>query len=118
MFRRRHGYGSVGFNFFCSALVMLEAVLVIGAVQQGLGLGARVITLDMPLVIDATFCAGSAMIAFGAVLVSCITLQCCTQQNVRNPYQEAMRGSLGGSTTIYLSCGPLYSTVNDIDAVA
>jgi hypothetical protein len=67
---RRYGYGSVGFNFFCSALVMLEAVLIIGAVQQGLGSGARVITLDMPLVIDATFCAGSAMIAFGAVLVS------------------------------------------------
>lgn len=52
---------------------MLEGVLVIGAVQQVLGTGAHVITLDLPLVIDATFCAGSAMIAYGAVLVSVLT---------------------------------------------
>lgn len=33
-FLRRYGFGAVGFNFFCSCLVMLEGVLVIGAVQQ------------------------------------------------------------------------------------
>jgi ammonium transporter Rh len=43
-FLRRYGYSAVGFNFFTSALIMLEAVLLIGAVQQvcgeqGWGLG-------------------------------------------------------------------------------
>ncbi|WIA15531.1 hypothetical protein OEZ85_002165 [Tetradesmus obliquus] len=67
-FLRRYGKSAVGLNFFCSCLVMLAAVLLIGAVQQGLGLGATTIKLELPLLIDATFCAGSAMIAFGAVL--------------------------------------------------
>lgn len=67
-FLRRYGASAVGFNFFCSCLVILEGVLIIGAVQQVMGRGASVITLEMPLLIDATFCAGAAMIAFGAVL--------------------------------------------------
>uniref|UniRef100_A0A383VG84 Ammonium transporter AmtB-like domain-containing protein n=1 Tax=Tetradesmus obliquus TaxID=3088 RepID=A0A383VG84_TETOB len=67
-FLRRYGKSAVGLNFFCSCLVMLAAVLLIGAVQQGLGFGATTIKLELPLLIDATFCAGSAMIAFGAVL--------------------------------------------------
>jgi ammonium transporter Rh len=67
-FLRRYGYSAVGFNFFTSALIMLEAVLLIGAVQQGLGKGWPTIRLELPLVIDATFCAGAGMIAFGAVL--------------------------------------------------
>eukprot|EP00878_Enallax_costatus_P018177 GHUV01019125.1.p1 GENE.GHUV01019125.1~~GHUV01019125.1.p1 ORF type:complete len:332 (+),score=73.11 GHUV01019125.1:241-1236(+) len=67
-FLRRYGFGAVGYNFFCSCLVMLEGVLIIGAVQQVLGKGHSMITLELPLVIDATFCAGSAMIAYGAVL--------------------------------------------------
>lgn len=67
-FLRRYGYSAVGFNFFTSALIMLEAVLLIGAVQQGLGKGWPSIRLELPLVIDATFCAGAGMIAFGAVL--------------------------------------------------
>lgn len=33
-FLRRYGHSAVGFNFFCSALIMLEAVLLVGAVQQ------------------------------------------------------------------------------------
>lgn len=33
-FLRRYGYSAVTFNFFTSALIMLEAVLLIGAVQQ------------------------------------------------------------------------------------
>jgi hypothetical protein len=35
---------------------------------QGLGKGWPSIRLELPLVIDATFCAGAGMIAFGAVL--------------------------------------------------
>lgn len=35
---------------------------------QGLGKGWPTIRLELPLVIDATFCAGAGMIAFGAVL--------------------------------------------------
>eukprot|EP00879_Flechtneria_rotunda_P017316 GHRR01018140.1.p1 GENE.GHRR01018140.1~~GHRR01018140.1.p1 ORF type:complete len:479 (+),score=174.94 GHRR01018140.1:564-2000(+) len=67
-FLRRYGFGAIGFNFFCSCLVMLEGVLIIGAVQQVLGKGQHLVTLELPLLIDATFCAGSAMIAYGAVL--------------------------------------------------
>eukprot|EP00882_Tetradesmus_deserticola_P015119 GHRQ01016097.1.p1 GENE.GHRQ01016097.1~~GHRQ01016097.1.p1 ORF type:complete len:343 (+),score=159.07 GHRQ01016097.1:214-1242(+) len=67
-FLRRYGKSAVALNFFCSCLVMLAAVLLIGAVQQGLGLGHTTIKLELPLLVDATFCAGSAMIAFGAVL--------------------------------------------------
>jgi hypothetical protein len=33
-FLRRYGYSAAGYNFFTSALIMLEAVLLIGAVQQ------------------------------------------------------------------------------------
>jgi hypothetical protein len=65
---RRYGKSAAGLNFFCSCLVMLVAVLLIGAVQQGLGHGHTSIKLELPLLVDATFCAGSAMIAFGAVL--------------------------------------------------
>ena len=67
-FLRRYSYGAVGLNFFTSALVMLEGVLIIGAVHQVMGEGHKTIKLDIPLIIEATFCAGSAMIAFGAVL--------------------------------------------------
>ena len=67
-FLRRYSYGAVGLNFFTSALVMIEGILVIGAVQQVMGSDHMRISLDIPLIIDATFCAGSAMIAFGAVI--------------------------------------------------
>ena len=36
--------------------------------MQVVGKGKSVIDLDMPLLIDAAFCAGAAMITFGAVL--------------------------------------------------
>jgi ammonium transporter Rh len=67
-FLRRYSYSAVGLNFFTSALVMIEGILIIGAVQQIMGERHHTISLDIPLIIDATFCAGSAMIAFGAVL--------------------------------------------------
>lgn len=33
-FLKRYSYSALGLNFFCSCVVILEAVLVIGAVQQ------------------------------------------------------------------------------------
>ena len=36
--------------------------------MQVIGKGKSVIDLDLPLLIDAAFCAGAAMITFGAVL--------------------------------------------------
>lgn len=36
--------------------------------MQMVGKGKSVIDLDLPLLIDAAFCAGAAMITFGAVL--------------------------------------------------
>ncbi|KAG2497748.1 hypothetical protein HYH03_004481 [Edaphochlamys debaryana] len=68
-FLRKYSLSAVGLNFVLSAVVMLLAVLALGAAQQG-ALEGRVstITIDLPLFIDAAFAAGSAMIAFGAVL--------------------------------------------------
>ncbi|PNH12195.1 Ammonium transporter Rh type A [Tetrabaena socialis] len=68
-FLRKYALSAVGLNFALSAVVMLLAVLALGAVQQGLLEGKKaVITIDLPLLIDAAFAAGSAMISFGAVL--------------------------------------------------
>ena len=33
-FLKRYSYSAVGLNFFCSCVVILEALLVVGAVQQ------------------------------------------------------------------------------------
>lgn len=33
-FLKRYSYSALGLNFFCSCIVMLEAILVVGAVQQ------------------------------------------------------------------------------------
>lgn len=33
-FLKHYSYSALGLNFFCSCIVMLEALLVIGAVQQ------------------------------------------------------------------------------------
>ncbi|KAK9823721.1 hypothetical protein WJX72_004894 [[Myrmecia] bisecta] len=69
-FLRRYSYSAVGLNFFTSCLVMLEAILVVGAVQQVVwgSAAAGKIEVDLPLLIDAGFCAAAAMISFGAVL--------------------------------------------------
>ena len=45
-------------------VVVLEAVLCVGWAQQGWG----AVQIDLPLLIDAAFAAGAAMISFGAVL--------------------------------------------------
>eukprot|EP00611_Tribonema_gayanum_P002169 TRINITY_DN11586_c0_g1_i4.p1 TRINITY_DN11586_c0_g1~~TRINITY_DN11586_c0_g1_i4.p1 ORF type:complete len:500 (+),score=213.58 TRINITY_DN11586_c0_g1_i4:192-1691(+) len=68
-FLRRYSMSAVSLNFFASAMVFIEAILCIGACQQVFwGPEKSVITVDLPLLIDAAFCAGSAMIAFGAVI--------------------------------------------------
>lgn len=67
-FLRRYSYSAVGLNFFSSCLVMVEAILVLGAIQQwSEGISGKV-AIDLTLLIEAAFCAASAMIAFGAVL--------------------------------------------------
>eukprot|EP00877_Chromochloris_zofingiensis_P007162 jgi/Chrzof1/269/Cz01g09120.t1 len=67
-FLRKYSYSAVGLNFFASCLVMVEAILCLGATQQVWGHAATHISLNLPLLVDAAFCAGAAMIAFGAVL--------------------------------------------------
>ncbi|PNH10282.1 SAL1 phosphatase, partial [Tetrabaena socialis] len=68
-FMRRYSHSAVALNYLASALVMLEAVLVIGATQQGFWNQKRSkIQIDIPLLIDASFCAASGMIAFGAII--------------------------------------------------
>ena len=63
-FLKRYSHSAIALNFVCSCLVILEAVLLIGWVQQGWG----TVAIDLPLLIDAAFAAGAAMISFGAVL--------------------------------------------------
>ena len=63
-FLRRYSHSAIALNFVCSCLVILEAVLLIGWVQQGWGS----VAIDLPLLIDAAFAAAAGMISFGAVL--------------------------------------------------
>ncbi|KAG2500851.1 hypothetical protein HYH03_001612 [Edaphochlamys debaryana] len=68
-FMRRYSYGAVALNYFASALMMLEAILCIGACQQVFWNDkATKIQIDIELLIDCSFCAGSGMIAFGAII--------------------------------------------------
>lgn len=52
----------------CSFQVMLEFIVFGGMIQQMMLGGSSKIQLDIPLLIDAAFAAGAAMISFGAVL--------------------------------------------------
>lgn len=63
-FLKRYSYSAISFNFVASCLVILEAIIAIGFAQQGFGK----FSIDLPLLIDSAFCAGAAMISFGAVL--------------------------------------------------
>ncbi|WIA39056.1 hypothetical protein OEZ86_005200 [Tetradesmus obliquus] len=73
-FLKRYSYSAVALNFLLSALAMTVYLLVGGAIQQflwpedGRPPKSGKIELDLPLLIDAAFCAGAAMISFGAVL--------------------------------------------------
>ena len=67
-FLRRYSFGSVALNMAASAIVYLEAILVVGAMQQmafGQANGSSRIVIDIPLLIDSAFCAASSMIAYG-----------------------------------------------------
>ncbi len=68
-FLKRYSFSAVGLNMVGSCLIILEAIVCVGIVQQGVkdGLKSRFI-VDLPLVIDSAFCAGAGMITFGAVL--------------------------------------------------
>jgi len=68
-FMRRYSLSAVSLNFFMSAIMFLEAILCIGACQQVFwNAKADKIRVGIPLLIDSAFCAGSGMIAFGAVI--------------------------------------------------
>ncbi|KAG2430162.1 hypothetical protein HXX76_010261 [Chlamydomonas incerta] len=68
-FMRRYGYSAVALNYFASALMFLEAILMIGATQQVFWNQHRTkIQIDIALLIDCAFCAASGMIAFGAII--------------------------------------------------
>ncbi|KAG1680979.1 hypothetical protein FOA52_009938 [Chlamydomonas sp. UWO 241] len=67
-FLRRYSYSAVGLNMMASCMVVLEAVLVVGATQQVWAQGSTSIRVDLPLLINALFAAAAGMIAFGAVI--------------------------------------------------
>jgi len=68
-FLRRYSFGAVALNMAASAVVFLEAILVVGAMQQvAFGQGSGRIVIGVPLLIDSAFCAASSMIAYGAVI--------------------------------------------------
>ncbi|CAL8464160.1 g3695 [Coccomyxa elongata] len=67
-FLRRYSYSAVGLNYLTSAVVMLEAIVLVGLVQQVIFGNMSYIELNLPLLIDSAFAAGAAMISFGAVL--------------------------------------------------
>ena len=71
-FLRRYSYSAVCLNMLASAVVFVEAILIVGVMQQVAfndypGTTGRIV-VDMPLLINASFCAASGMIAFGAVI--------------------------------------------------
>ncbi|GBF90580.1 ammonium transporter Rh type A [Raphidocelis subcapitata] len=63
-FLRRYSLSAVALNMVLSAVVMLLALLCCGWAQQGWG----TVAIDLPLLTDAAFAAGAAMISFGALL--------------------------------------------------
>lgn len=65
-FLRRYSLGAVSLNFLASCIVMLEAILVVGAFRAG-GLKDK-IEVNLELVTQSAFAAGASMITFGAVL--------------------------------------------------
>ncbi|KAG5191251.1 Rh-like protein/ammonium transporter [Tribonema minus] len=68
-FLRRYSFSAICLNFFASSMVFIQAVLCVGTVQQVLwNQTLSKIVLDLPLMIDASFCAAAAMISFAAVV--------------------------------------------------
>jgi len=63
-FLRRYSLSAVGLNFVLSALMMVAALFCMGWAHQGFGK----FEVDLPLLVDAAFCAAAGMISFGAVI--------------------------------------------------
>lgn len=63
-FLRRYTMSAVGLNFGLSALMMIGAVICMGWAHAGFG----DFDIDLPLLVDAAFCAAAGMISFGAVI--------------------------------------------------
>ncbi|KAG7670855.1 hypothetical protein Ndes2526A_g01366 [Nannochloris sp. 'desiccata'] len=63
-FLRRYSLSAVGLNFVLSALMMAGSLFCMGWSHQGFGK----FEVDLPLLVDAAFCAASGMISFGAVI--------------------------------------------------
>uniref|UniRef100_A0A6S8NC72 Ammonium transporter AmtB-like domain-containing protein n=1 Tax=Dunaliella tertiolecta TaxID=3047 RepID=A0A6S8NC72_DUNTE len=67
-FLRRYTLGAIMLNFLGSCLMFLVAILIVGAAHQTLGTDQDKIKVDLPLLIDCTFCAATGMVAYGAVI--------------------------------------------------
>jgi len=71
-FLRRFTLGAVALNFIASVAVMLEAMLILGAMWQSehadFSQGLRFIKLDMTLLASGLFAAAVGMITFGVVI--------------------------------------------------
>ena len=70
-FLRRYSVGAVALNMVVSAQVFLQSILIIGYIEQmgfGQNPGQGRIIVDIPLLINSSFCAAGCMIAFGAVI--------------------------------------------------
>lgn len=63
-FLRRYALSAVGLNFGLSAMMMIGAVICMGWAHSGFG----TFEIDLPLLVDAAFCAAAGMISFGAVI--------------------------------------------------
>lgn len=105
-FLRRYSLSAVALNMVLSAVVMLEALLCCGWAQQGFGR----VALDLPLLTDACFAAGAAMISFGALLGKATPAQLLGMLAVQAPIYSATAQlvagrwealDVGGSITIH-----------------
>lgn len=81
-FLKKYSMGAVALNYFTSCIIVLEAVLIIGAFEywaekrkdvenppaSDAASDVKVINLNIKLLIEAMFCAAAGMITFGAVL--------------------------------------------------
>jgi len=74
-FLRKYGFGSVGYNFFISALICQWATIMTGIFNQIIGEGERYIKIDIKILTGAEFTAAAILITYGAVLGKVSRLQ-------------------------------------------
>jgi ammonium transporter Rh len=67
-FLKKYGFGSVGFNFLVSALIIQWSLITNGCIHNWLSGHGGVIKLDIQNLIAADFACGAVLISFGAVL--------------------------------------------------